>query len=43
MGEVQIWDVAEHKLALSAPLGFDTLYGVSWSPDGEDRLLRVPG
>lgn len=34
LGEVQIWDVAKRKLLLSVPFGFDTLYGVSWSPDG---------
>jgi WD40 repeat protein/mono/diheme cytochrome c family protein len=34
MGELQLWDVAERKLASSLPLGFDTLYGGSWSPDG---------
>lgn len=35
MGEVQIWDVEKRKLTLSVPVGFDTLYGVSWSPDGK--------
>jgi len=34
MGEVQIWDVENHKLTLSVPIGFDTVYGVSWSPSG---------
>ena len=34
MGEVQVWDVAKHKLVLSAPVSYDTVYGVSWSPDG---------
>jgi len=34
MGEIQIWDVAKRKLALSVPLTFDTVYGASWSPDG---------
>src|SRR5207244_4406094 len=33
-GEVQVWDVAKRKLQLSAPITYDTLYGVSWSPDG---------
>ncbi len=33
-GEIQVWDVAKKKLKLSASLTFDTLYGVSWSPDG---------
>ena len=34
MGEVQVWDVAGRKLALSVPVTYDTVYGVSWSPDG---------
>ncbi len=33
LGELQIWDVAERKLALSHTVTFDTLYGASWSPD----------
>ena len=33
-GEVQIWDVVSHKLKLSIPLTYDTVYGASWSPDG---------
>jgi hypothetical protein len=35
LGEIQVWDVAKRKLAVSAPVAFDTLYGVSWSPDGK--------
>jgi WD40 repeat protein/mono/diheme cytochrome c family protein len=34
MGEIQVWDVAKRKLALSVPVTFDTVYGASWSPDG---------
>jgi WD40 repeat protein len=34
LGEIQIWNVADRKLALSVPMTYDTLYGVSWSPDG---------
>jgi WD40 repeat protein len=34
LGEVQIWEVAERKLRHSVPVGFDTLYGASWSHDG---------
>jgi hypothetical protein len=48
MGEIQVWDVAKGSLKLSRPLTFDTLYGVSWSPDGSliaagcaDTSLRV--
>lgn len=39
MGEVQIWDVAKRKLALSVPVTFDTVYGASWSPDGTKLAL----
>ena len=35
LGEVQVWDVAKRKLAVSAPITYDTLYGVSWSPDSK--------
>ncbi len=34
-GEVQIWDVEKRKLKLSLPITFDTIYGVSWSPDSK--------
>lgn len=34
-GEVQIGDVADRKLRLSVNIGYDTLYGASWSPDGK--------
>lgn len=33
-GELQVWDVEKRKLKVSAPLTFDTLFGLSWSPDG---------
>ena len=32
-GEVQVWDVASQQLEMSVPTTFDTVYGVSWSPD----------
>ncbi len=32
-GEIQVWDVAKKKLRHSVSITFDTLYGVSWSPD----------
>jgi WD40 repeat protein/mono/diheme cytochrome c family protein len=35
LGEVQVWDVAERKLVNSVQVTYDTLYGVSWSPDGK--------
>jgi WD40 repeat protein/mono/diheme cytochrome c family protein len=34
-GEVQLWDVDKKSLRLSIPVSFDTVYGVSWSPDGK--------
>lgn len=34
-GELQIWDVSRQTLLLSVPLTSDTLFGVSWSPDGK--------
>jgi WD40 repeat protein len=42
MGEVQVWDVTKKKLLLSKTLGFDTLYGVSWSPDGTKVAFGCP-
>ena len=39
MGEVQVWDVAKRKLSLSVPITYDTVYGVSWSPDGSKIAL----
>ncbi len=33
-GEVQVWDVEKQKLRLSVPVTYDTIYGVSWSPEG---------
>ncbi len=34
-GEIQVWDVAKRKLRLSVSITFDTVYGVSWSHDGD--------
>lgn len=42
MGEVQIWDVAKRKLSASVPVGYDTVYGVSWSPDGKLVAFGCP-
>jgi WD40 repeat protein len=33
-GEIQLWDVAKRELKMSVPMTFDTVNGVSWSPDG---------
>ena len=38
-GELQVWDVAKAKLLLSVAVGYDTVYGVCWSPDG--KLVSV--
>ena len=47
-GEIQIWDVASRKLAVSTTTTFDTAYGISWAPDGQhlaygcaDNTLRA--
>lgn len=47
-GEIQIWNLEKRKLKLSASVTFDTLFGVSWSPDGSkvafgctDNTLRA--
>ncbi len=47
-GEVQIWDVAEHKLLISVPVTNDDVFGASWSPDGKrvafgctDKTIRA--
>ena len=42
MGEVQIWDVEKRRLLVSAPIGFDTVYGASWSPDGKIVSFGCP-
>ncbi len=48
MGEVQIWDVEKKQLLLSHSITYDTVYGVSWSPDStrvafgcSDKTLRA--
>ena len=42
MGEIQIWDIEKRKLAMSVPVGYDTLYGVNWSPDGKTVSFGNP-
>jgi WD40 repeat protein len=34
-GEIQFWDVEKKTLRQSISVSFDTVYGVSWSPDGK--------
>jgi WD40 repeat protein len=47
-GELQVWNVKNKRLKFSFPVTFDTIYGVSWSPDGTkvafgcaDKTLRA--
>jgi WD40 repeat protein/mono/diheme cytochrome c family protein len=42
MGEVQIWNVEKRALIVSVPVGYDTAYGVSWSPDGKLVAFGCP-
>jgi WD40 repeat protein/mono/diheme cytochrome c family protein len=42
LGEVQVWDVAKRKLTISVPVTYDTLYGVSWSPDSKLIAFGCP-
>ena len=42
MGEIQIWNVADRELVLAKPVGFDTAYGASWSPDGKYIAFGLP-
>ena len=42
MGEIQIWDLTENKLLRSKPVGYDTAYGASWSPDGNYISYGLP-
>jgi WD40 repeat protein/mono/diheme cytochrome c family protein len=40
-GEVQVWNVEKRKLQVSIPTTFDTVFGVSWSPEG--KLVAIGG
>jgi len=47
-GEIQVWDVASGKESQAWKMGGDSLFGVSWSPDGSrlafggvDKSVRV--
>ena len=42
LGEIQLWDVEKQRLQQSIAVGFDTLYGVSWSPDGKFVAVGCP-
>ena len=47
-GEVQLWDIATKSMKSSATFGYDSLFGVSYSPDGKmiacgsaDNAVRI--
>jgi WD40 repeat protein len=42
LGEIQVWDIGKRKLTVSAPFSYDTLYGVSWSPDNKLIAFGCP-
>jgi mono/diheme cytochrome c family protein len=42
MGEIQVWDFGKRELAFSLTVGYDTIYGVSWSPDGKLLAFGCP-
>jgi WD40 repeat protein len=42
MGEVQIWDVEKKELVHSKTVGYDTIYGASWSQDGKIVAFGCP-
>ncbi len=41
-GEVQIWNLEKKKLELSIQVGFDTIYGASWSHNGRWVAFGCP-
>lgn len=42
LGELQVWDVAAKKLKYSLNVGYDTLYGANFSPDGKMISFGCP-
>ena len=41
-GELQIWDARTGELLRSISIGYDTVYGASWSPDGTRVAVGCP-
>ena len=35
MGELQVWNISDNSLLFAKTIGYDTLYGANWSPDGK--------
>jgi len=42
LGEVQIWQIEPPELILSQTVGYDTIYGASWSPDSKLVAFGCP-
>jgi WD40 repeat protein len=42
LGELQVWDVPQRKLKYSLNVGYDTLYGANFSPDGKMISFGCP-
>jgi cytochrome c/WD40 domain-containing protein len=41
-GELQIWDVEKREMKLSLMIGYDTIYGASWAPNGKMVAVGCP-
>ena len=41
-GELQIWDLEKNEMKLSLMIGYDTLYGASWAPNGKLVAVGCP-
>lgn len=41
-GELQIWNVEERKMTHSIMVGYDTIYGASWAPNGKMVAVGCP-
>lgn len=42
MGEFQIWNVEKKTLKMAQTVGYDTIYGASWSADGKLLAIGCP-
>lgn len=41
-GELQVWEVEKQTMKFSKMIGYDTVYGASWSPDGKLVAVGCP-